>query len=162
MQEIKALNSSEMYSVIRFIALEYAAKNGPYSKMYLYMDHKGNPILISTIKIYIFKDTVSIYYMPVKHLILFCLYMQFNIEQHLGILLRITRILERQTELSYAKTLGIDVSTYRLLESQLLTNKGLITVNHGKRIYQFTPDNILEKLDIPQLELNISLEVYRE
>lgn len=162
MQEIKGLNSNEMYSIIRFIALEYAAKNGTYSKIYLYMDQRGTPILISTSKIYIFKETVSIYYIPAKHLILYCLYTQFKVEQHLGILLKTTRILERQTELSYAQTLGVDVSTYRLIESQLLTSKGLIKVNHGKRIYQFTPENILEKLNIPQLELNINIEVYRE
>ena len=101
--------------------MEYAAKNGAYSKMYLYMDQWGYPILISPMKIYLFKETVSIFYIPVKHLILFCLYNQFKIEQHLGILLRITRVLGRQTELSYAKTLGIDVSTYRLLESQIIT-----------------------------------------
>ena len=162
MQQIEPLSLNEMYSTIRFIAMEYAAKNGPYSKMYLYMDQRGHPILVSTIKIYIFKETVSIYYIPVKHLILYCLYSQFKVEQHLGILLRLTRILERQTELSYAKILGIDVSTYRLLETQIITNKGLIKVNHGKRIYQFTIESILETLNIPQTEMLISLEVYRE
>ena len=152
MQKVESLSLNEMYSTIRFIAMEYAAKNGAYSKMYLYMDQRG----------YLFKETVSIFYIPVKHLILFCLYNQFKIEQHLGILLRITRILERQTELSYAKTLGIDVSTYRLLESQIITNKGLIKVSHGKRVYQFTIQNILETLNIPQMELTINLELYRE
>lgn len=162
MQKVESLSLNEMYSTIRFIAMEYAAKNGAYSKIYLYMDQRGYPILISPMKIYLFKEAVSIFYIPVKHLILFCLYNQFKIEQHLGILLRITRILERQTELSYAKTLGIDVSTYRLLESQIITNKGLIKVSHGKRIYQFTIQNILETLNIPLSEMTINLELYRE
>ena len=159
-QQMDTLKFNEMLSILRFIALEYASKNGSYSKLYLYQDYRGFPLLISTTRIFIFKETVNIYYLPVKHLILYCLYKQYNIERHLGILLHVTRLIERKSDLNYSLELGIDVSTYRMLESQSILNKGLIKVTHGKRIYQFTAKSILGKLNIPLNELEINLESY--
>ena len=159
---IETLKINEMYSIIRFIALEYAAKNGPYSKMYLYVDHKGYPILISTTKIFIFKESVKTYYLPVKHLILYCLYKQYNIENHLGILLYITRLLERKSAEAIAKDLGIEIQTYRNIENNIITNAKYIKTIHGKRYYELTSTLILEKLNIPESELEINLEDYYE
>lgn len=159
---IETLKINEMYSIIRFIALEYAAKNGSYSKMYLYVDHKGYPILISTTKIFIFKESVRIYYLPVKHLILYCLYKQYNIENHLGILLHVTRLLERKSEEFFAKELGIDIPTYQALEFQTISKTGYIKKTHGNRYYELTTNLILHKLNIPESELEIHLEDYHD
>lgn len=156
------LTRKEMYSTIRFIALEYCIKNGHYSKLYLYIDSSGYPIMISPVKINYFNQDIRIAHIPAKLVVLYCLYNEYPVEQHLGILIHVTRLLERKSELNYAKQLGMDVSTYRLLETQHLSNKGLIKISHGNKIYQFTKDNILSTYNIPITELNVNVEEYYE
>lgn len=116
--------AKERYGIIRFIAFEYAAKYGPYSSMYFYLDNSGYPIMISTKKITIFNSIIKVAYLPTKLIILYCLYNEYKIESHLGLLLHISRILSKQKEEKYSEIIGVDVSSYRLLEQGNYEHKG--------------------------------------
>lgn len=73
------LTCKEMFSTIRFIALEYCMKNGPYSKLFLYIDSSGYPIMISPLKINYFNQIIGIAHIPAKLVVLYCLYYIMNI-----------------------------------------------------------------------------------
>ena len=57
--------------------------------------------------------------------------------------------------MDYSKKIGVDISTYRLIEGAYFIKKGVIKVE-DKKTYQFDPENILTSLDIPVIELKYS------
>lgn len=152
--------NKEMLQTIRFIALEHATKYGAYSYEYLYIDGNNMPIMISRTRIIgmPFKSK----YMPLKHIILYCIYNEYPVESHLAILLQVTRIVDNIPAAKFADALGIDVRTYRLLELGKIENKGELNKNSGIREYELPKPLILRKLNISDLELSISLEDYNE
>lgn len=154
--------AKERYGIIRFIAFEYAAKYGPYALMRLYMDKNNIPIMVSSNKVSLDIPNTKKALLPAKLLILHCLYNEFPTKEHLGMLLQVTRLLERKSEIAYAERIGIDISSYRLIESQIIENKGLINKVNGIRKFHINPDYILNKLNIDYKELDFTIEAYYE
>ncbi len=152
----------EKYGITRFIALEYAAKYGGYALMRVYLDDNNIPSMVTSEKTKLTIPNTKTALIPAKLLILYCLYNEFNLKDHLGLVIQITRILERKSDVTYAERIGIDVSNYRLLENQTIENKGLISHSNGIRKYHITKETILKKLNINIKELEIRIEDYYE
>lgn len=145
---------NETYAIIRFIATEYAYKYGTDSILYVYM-YKNIPTFISTTKIYIVSSEIKILEMKAKHIMIACLFEEYSNVSKLAMVLTVNRLLAQESKLEYAKKIGVDISTYSLIESGFYTSKGAIERNK-EIVYQFDPETILEKLEIPIKELKCS------
>jgi hypothetical protein len=73
----------------------------------------------------------------------------------LAFVLSVNRILSNSSKLEYAKKIGVDISTYRLMEEGFFATKGVIQ-RVKEKVYQFEPETILEQLEIPIKELKYS------
>lgn len=153
-QQQSLFSKNETLSIIRFVAMEFAFKYGPEAPLYLYM-YKGLPVFVSTSKVEGISDKITVETQPAKKIILSCLYSEYPDVTKLAFVLFINRILSNESKLEYAKKLGVDVSTYRLMEEGFISSKGVIERVKGT-VYQFDPKSTLEKLDIPTKELNYS------
>ena len=71
-------------------------------------------------------------------------------------------MLSHNTELTYAKRIGIDVSTYRLIERGFISQKGLIKIDNDTKEFQFDGEEILKQLHISIHELSANLGGYDE
>lgn len=155
MNDLLGFNQRESYAVARFFAMEYMARNGSDSQIFIYMDDK----LIRYLSPYKHVNIpgMTLVAAKVKDLVLWCLYKEYPGVNKLAFVLSINRHIEKETELTYAKKIGVDVSTYRLIEKGYLCNKGLIKLEDGKTTYQFDPELICKKLGIDKSELKISI-----
>lgn len=71
-------------------------------------------------------------------------------------------MLAHATDLSYAERIGIDVSTYRLIERGFISQKGLIKIDNDTKEYQFDGEQILKLLHIPIQDLSASIGDFYE
>ena len=151
---VNLFTKTQMLSIIRFIAMEYALQNGPEMELYLY-SKDGYPLTISPTKLTCFEEKVFEEKLTAKHIILASLYLEEPNVPHLAFVLKINRLLTNQSQMDYSKKIGVDISTYRLIEGAYFIKKGVIKVE-DKKTYQFDPENILTSLDIPVIELKYS------
>ena len=100
-------------------------------------------------------NKITVEKQPAKKIVLSCLYSEYPDVSKLAFVLFINRILAQQSKLEYAKKLGVDVSTYRLMEEGFISSKGVIE-RVKETVYQFDPQTTLEMLGIPIKELNYS------
>ena len=151
---VNLFTKTQMLSIIRFIAMEYALQNSPEMELYLY-SKDGHPLTISPTKLTCFEEKVFEEKLTAKHIILASLYLEEPNIPHLAFVLKINRLLTNQSQMDYSKKIGVDISTYRLIEGAYFIKKGVIKVE-DKKTYQFDPENILTSLDIPVIELKYS------
>lgn len=151
---VNLFTKTQMLSIIRFIAMEYALQNGPEMELYLY-SKDGYPLTISPTKLTCFEEKVFEEKLTAKNIILASLYLEEPNIPHLAFVLKINRLLTNQSQMDYSKKIGVDISTYRLIEGAYFIKKGVIKVE-DKKTYQFDPENILTSLDIPVIELKYS------
>ena len=146
-------SKNETLSIVRFVAMEFALKYGAETSLYLYM-YKDLPVFVSTMKIDV-GNKITIVELSAKRIILSCLYLEFPNVTRLSFVLSVNRILSNSTKLEYAKKIGVDISTYRLMEEGFFSTKGVIQ-RIKEKIYQFDPESILNILGISTKELNYS------
>lgn len=151
---VNLFTKTQMLSIIRFIAMEYALQNGPEMELYLY-SKDGYPLTISPTKLTCFEEKLFEEKLTAKNIILASLYLEEPNIPHLAFVLKINRLLTNQSQMDYSKKIGVDISTYRLIEGAYFIKKGVIKVE-DKKTYQFDPENILTSLDIPVIELKYS------
>lgn len=155
MSDLLGFNQRESYAIARFYAMEYMARNGSESQIFIYMD--GKIIKYLSLNKTLFIPGMTLIETTAKELVLWCLFNEYPGVNRLAFVLSVNRNLEKATDLIYAKKIGVDVSTYRLIEKGYLCNKGLIKLDDGKTMYQFDPELICEKLGINKCELKISI-----
>jgi hypothetical protein len=147
-------SKNETLSIIRFVAMELALKHGADTPLYLYI-YKGLPVFVSTTKIDGFSDKFIVEEQSAKKIILSCLYSEYPMVTRLAFVLSVNRILSNSSKLEYVKKIGVDISTYRLMEEGFFATKGVIQ-RVKEKVYQFEPETILEQLEIPIKELKYS------
>lgn len=160
MENKEGFTKNDRIDIIRFEGLEIAERYGNYSIAYLYLGFDGTWYGITPNYSECFVNEAKIYKMPIKLIILYCLYERYKKHPHLSLLLTVSRILSGNTRESYAKKVGINVKDYTNIEQGYFEKCNLIKVKHGERIYEFTPEIILKRLNIPVEELEINIKEY--
>lgn len=145
----------ESYAIARFYAMEYMARNGSKCRLCVYMNGDVIKYLAPDNKFNI--PGTTLIECTAKELVLWCLFNEYPNVNKLAFVLYINRYIDKATDLLYAKKIGVDVSTYRLIEKGYICNKGLLKLEDGKTMYQFDPELICDKLGINKHELKISI-----
>ncbi len=161
MLQIKKFNPKESYAILRFIATEYLAKYGVEATLnILFQD--AIPVYATPHPIYPLPSNFIQKEYNVKTILLACLYQEYPNISKLSFVLRVNRMLAYATDLSYAERIGIDVSTYRLIERGFISQKGLIKIDNDTKEYQFDGEQILKLLHIPIQDLSASIGGFYE
>ena len=161
MLKIKKFNMKETYEILRFIATEYLAKYGVEATLnVLFQD--AIPVYATTAPIYPLSSSFTQKEFDLKTILLACLYKEYPNINKLAFVLKVNRMLSHNTELTYAKRIGIDVSTYRLIERGFIYQKGLIKIDNDTKEFQFDGEEILKQLHISIHELSANLGGYDE
>ena len=123
----------------------------------MYVIYKNNvPVFISTSNPCMTTNGYFTDRYTVKEIVLGSLYNEHPNISKLAFVLQLNRILNHKTELAYCKKLGVDIATYRMIESGLITNKGIISEEEYKG-YQFNPTVIMDTLEIDRKETLINI-----
>lgn len=149
------ISIKEHYQLIRYIAMEYLLKYGEDYLMYVV--YKSDvPVFISVLNPNIMTNGYFTDRYNVKEIVLGSLYNEHPNISRLSFVLQLNRILNHKTEFAYCNKLGVDISTYRMIETGVIQNKGNYS-EEEYRGYQFNPSVIMDKLDIDKKELSIKI-----